>query len=186
MGRCSMPLRCSEALAGGAACLLIMAAVPALTHAEQACATRLPCTEDAFLERLLKVANETRLSALPGVLDQAFGVELTLHTRVFVSALLETSEPFGVQRFVRLGDTWYPLNFGTPGACVTLAPMDRVLQADGWQGGRTAGARGTSEVWVYRKGRTQLLVEPMELKDSSGGGRTCAGSILLTYRQGAS
>ena len=185
MGRCSMPMRFSEALAG-AACLLIVAAAGAATHADEGCATHLPCTEDAFVERLLKLADETRLSALPGALDEAFGVELALHTRVFVSAMLETSEPFGVERFVRLGDSWYPLNFGAAGVCVTLPAMDRLLLADGWQGGRAAGARGTPEVWVYRKGRTQLLVEPLELKDSSGGARTCAGSILLTYRQGAS
>jgi hypothetical protein len=180
-----MLIRCSEALAG-AAWLLITAAAPAVTHADEACATHLPCTEEAFVERLLKLADETRVPAIPGALEQAFGVELTVHTRVFVSAPLDTDEPYGVVRFVRLGDTWYPLNFGVPGACVTLAPMDRRLQADGWRGGRTAGARGMPDVWVYRKGRTQLLVEPMQLKDSSGSARTCAGSILLTYRQGAS
>jgi hypothetical protein len=155
-----MPTRFSERLAGAAG-LLMMAALPAAALADEACATRLPCTEEAFVERLLRLADETRLSAVPGALDQAFGVELTRHTRVFVSAMLAPSEPYGVVRFVRLGDTWYPLNFGIPGACVTLAPMDRGLQADGWQGGRTAGARGKPDVWVYRKGRTQLLVEPM-------------------------
>jgi len=85
------------------------------------------------------LAGETRLSAVPGALDQAFGVELTRDRRLFVSAMLETSEPNGVLRFVRLGDTWYPLNFGTPGMCVTLPPAERLLQADGWQGGRTQG-----------------------------------------------
>jgi hypothetical protein len=176
-----MRTRCSEAL-GGAACLLVMAAAPALTHAEEACTTRLPCTEEGFVTRLLTVADETHPAAVPGALDQAFGVELTRHTLVFVSAMLETSERFGVVRFVRLGDTWYPLSFGTPGACVTFEPLDRLLQADGWQGGRTEGAQSKSEVWVYRKGRTQLLAQPMELKDASGSARTCAGSILLTYR----
>jgi hypothetical protein len=185
MGRCSMPTRCSEALSA-AAWLLVMATAPGVALADEACATRLPCSEDAFVERLLKLADETRLPSVPLALDQAFGVELTRYTRVFVSAVLETDEPYGVMRFVRLGDTWYPLNFGAPGVCVTLAPMDRLLQADGWRGGRTHGARGTSDVWVYRKGRTQLLVEPMELKDAAGSPRTCAGSILLTYRQSAS
>jgi hypothetical protein len=176
-----MRTRCSDAL-GGAARLLLMAAVPTLAHPGEACATRLPCTAEAFVERLLTVADETRPAAVPGALDQAFGVELTRHTLVFVSAMLETSEPFSVVRFVRLGDTWYPLSFGTPGACVTFEPLDRLLQADGWQGGRTQGAHRHSEVWVYRKARTQLLAEPMELKDPSGRARTCAGSILLTYR----
>lgn len=176
-----MLTQCSDAL-GGAACLLLMAAVPALAHAEEACATRLPCTQEAFVERLLTLADETRPAAVPATLDQAFGVELTRHTLVFVSAMLETSEPFSVVRFVRLGNTWYPLSFGTPGACVMFEPLDRLLQADGWQGGRTQGAQRHSEVWVYRKARTQLLAEPMELKDASGRARTCAGSILLTYR----
>ena len=180
-----MPTRCSEALAGAAG-LLMMAAAPAVTLADEACATRLPCTEEGFVERLVTVADETHLSAVSRSLEQAFGVELSRYTRVFVSPMLETPEPYGVMRFVRLGDTWYPLSFGTPGVCVTLAPVERRLQADGWQGGRTQGARGEPDVWVYRKGRTQLLVEPMELGDSGGGARTCARSILLTYRQGAS
>lgn len=180
-----MPTRCSEALAAGA-WLVMVAAAPACTFADETCAGRLPCTEEAFVERLLKLADETHLSAVPGALDEAFGVELSRYTRVFVSRMLETSEPYGVVRFVRLGDTWYPLSFGARGVCVTLAPVERLLQADGWQGGRTQGARGEPDVWVYRKGRTQLMVEPMELKDAVGSARTCAGSILLTYRQSAS
>ena len=146
-----MPTRCSEALARGA-WLLMVAAAPAVTLADETCAGRLPCTEEAFVERLLKLADETHLSAVPGVLDQAFGVELSRYTRVFVSRMLETSEPYGVVRFVRLGDTWYPLSFGTGGGCVTLAPVEQLLPADGWQGGRTQGARGEPDVWVYRKG----------------------------------
>lgn len=180
-----MPTRCSDALAG-AAWLLMMAAAPAVSFADETCAGRLPCTEEAFVERLLRLADETRLSAVPGALDEAFGVELSRYTRVFVSRMLETSEPYGVVRFVRLGDTWYPLSFGSRGVCVTLAPVERLLQADGWQGGRTPRARGEPDVWVYRKGRTQLMVEPMELEDAVGSARTCAGSILLTYRQSAS
>jgi hypothetical protein len=64
MGRCSMPTRCFEALPS-AAWLSIMAAAPAVTRADESCATRLPCSEEAFIERLLKAARETRLSGLP-------------------------------------------------------------------------------------------------------------------------
>jgi len=170
-----MRTRCSDVTAA-ALCLLALAAMPAL-----ACATRLPCTEEGFIAQLLRFADETHPSAVPGDFDRLFGVDLARYTRVFVSALLQPGEPFGVARFVRLGDSWYPLSFGVAGECVTFEPIERLFKADGWEGGRTA-APGKPEVWLYRKGKTQFLAEPMSLKDPSGNPRTCVQSVLLTFR----
>jgi len=170
-----MRTRCSDVPAA-ALCLLALAAMPAF-----ACDTRLPCTEEGFVTQLLRFADETRPSAVPADFDRLFGVDLARYTRVFVSALLQHGQPFSVARFVRLGDAWYPLNFGVVGACVTFGPIERLFQADGWEGGRTA-APGKPEVWLYRKGKTQLLAEPMSPKDPSGNPRSCVQSVLLTFR----
>jgi hypothetical protein len=52
-----------------------------------------------------------------------------------------------------------------------------------WQGGRTAsGAGAPAEAWVYQKGSTQFWAEPRDIKGAAGDARTCAASILLTFR----
>jgi hypothetical protein len=142
-----------------------------------------PSSPDEFVQRLLRVADETDPQAVLRDFEQVFGVELALHTRVLVSALLDLPARNNVLRFVRLGDPWYPLSFGNADDCLGFEPLDRLLRADGWQGGRTAGVAGApAEVWVYQKGRTQFWAEPRDVKGAAGSARTCAASILLTFR----
>jgi hypothetical protein len=167
-------------------CALLLGLLASPSGADQvACAPRQPYSPDEFVQQLLRVADETDPQAVLRDFDQVFGVELALHTRVLVSALLDPPARNNVLRFVRLGDPWYPLSFGHPADydCVGFELIDRLLRADGWQGGRTAGAAGApAEVWVYQKGRTQFWAEPRDVKGAAGSARTCAASILVTFR----
>jgi hypothetical protein len=152
---------------------------------EAICVPPQPCSPVDFVTQLLRVADETDPQAVLTDFDRVFGVALALHTRVLVSALLDPPARNNVLRFVHLGDPWYPLSFGHPADydCVGFELIDRLLRADGWQGGRTAGAAGApAEVWVYQKGRTQFWAEPRDIKGAAGGMCTCAASILLTFR----
>jgi hypothetical protein len=147
------------------------------------CAPARPCRPDEFVKLLLRVADETDPQAVLRDFDQVFGVGLALHTRVLVSAMLDRPARNNVLRFVRLGDPWYPLSFGNADDCLGFEPIDRLLRADGWQGGRTAsGAGAPAEAWVYQKGSTQFWGEPRDIKGAAGDARTCAASILLTFR----
>jgi hypothetical protein len=159
-----MPTRCSETLralgVGGLA-------VAALTAAAAPAA-------DAFLSRLLAVADVSDPATLSERVTSAFGKELAPHNRVFVSATLEVQAPNDVVRFVRLGDDDVPLDLRVPGQCVGLQALALRLHADGWTGGRT-GAEPAAP-WTYRKGRTQLTAHAHAQRPE------CAASILLTYR----
>jgi hypothetical protein len=169
---------------------------------EAGCARELPCTEQDFVRGLLTVADETRLSQLQSTFYDAFNPALVRYTSVLVSAPLDSEIQNQVRRFVRLGDPWYPLNFGIAGECLSLESLEQAMQADGWSGGRTptaaaaaavpasglatSAAQGSPAVplavWVYRKDHTQLWAEPLASRDAASHSAGCAGSILITYR----
>lgn len=170
-----MPTRCTERRRAAGLLLALLLVAGGRASATQ-CARGVPCTADAFMARLLTVADEPDPATLLRRFDRTFGVELARHTLVFVSALLEVDTPHAVVRFVRLGDEqFYPLSFGSPGECVGADALERALLADGWSGGRVL-PQVRAPLWLYLKGRTQLTAHP-RADDAH-----CTGSILLTYR----
>lgn len=170
-----MPTRCSETALLCAVLLVALSGVA--TAGETPCGNGLPCSAEGFVTALLRVIDVPQPDALLERYDQVFGVELARHTRVLVSALLEVQAPNDVVRFLRLGDEAYPLSLGAATPCVGLAPLQRALAADGWSGGRELSGDTRSELWLYRKGRTQLTARPL------AGKADCAATILVTYRR---
>lgn len=174
MGRYSMHTPCSERKGTAALVLSLLLAVNATAAAD--CAPDDACAAEAFVARLITVADEKDPAAVLKRFDRTFGVGLASHTLVFVSALLDVQSRNDVVRFVRLGDEeFYPLSFGREDECVALGQLDSDLTVDGWTGGRITPETQPPS-WLYRKGRTQLTAHPRP------GDARCTGSILLTYR----
>jgi hypothetical protein len=162
------------------AAVLSTAGRAAAPQVAERCAAASPCTVEAFAAQLVKLADEQDPRAVSGDFAAAFGVELARHTRVVVSTLLPTDSQNGVQRFVQLGDAWYPLSLGEAGDCVGLEPLDRLLKTDGWSAVRTT-APGPA-VWTYRKWRREVSVSARPAAAQAGNPAACVQSIVLTYR----
>jgi hypothetical protein len=147
------------------------------------CPKRVMCTTQDFVTRLIRVADETKPSAVGREFNAAFGTELQ---RRGVSVFVSMQEPKntdpipGVRGVVMLGDVAHPLNFGDPRVGVTIEMLDRMLTSDGWSGG-TADPLDT-QFLLYRKGHNEFRIDPMSITDSSGNSHRCARYIVVFFK----